>query len=124
MDSVRTPIIQCIRRGLWLLTVLCLAAFAGAAYVTYIQVRSPSSSPCDDCLIKPLQYILNFGAPLAAVTIVGLACIAHRAGGRVWPVAGTGLISAGIIAALVVYGLRVFREFLPGHNLASLVWWF
>ena len=121
---MRGNLFQWIRRGLWALVALFFAASGGAVYVTWIQLRPSTSSPCDPCLIDPLQIILNFGAPLAAGTISGLACVTYRMAGRLWPVAIAGVLSAATIVGLVIFSTRVFRNFLPAYDLARLIWWF
>ena len=121
---MRENLFQWIRRGLWVLIALFFAASGGAIYVTWIQLRPSAGSPCDDCLIEPLRIILNFGAPLATGTISGLACLTYRVAGRLWPVAFVGVLSAATIAGLVTFSVQVFRNFLPGHDLARIIWWF
>ena len=121
---MRGNLFQWIRRGLWVLVALFFAASGGAIYVTWIQIQPSASSLCGNCVIEPLRIILNFGAPLAAGTISGLACITHRMAGRLWPVAVAGVLSAATIAGLVIFSMRVFRNFLPGHDLARIIWWF
>ena len=78
---------------------------------------------CGNSVTDPLGIILSFGTPVSVAGVVGFAGLAHRGLASRWSVASTGLLALGCTASLLMFGLRFFRESLPGFHLSEIVWW-
>jgi hypothetical protein len=78
---------------------------------------------CGNSVTDPLGAILSFGTPVVFSAVAGLAVLSRRGFASRWSVACAALLPLGCAAALVVFGIRLFREALPGFHLSDIVWW-
>ena len=117
------PWIQWIRPGLWAVIALFLVASGMTACAIYAEMQPSEGVTCANGITDPLRLILNFGAPVAAISVGGLAYFTYRAGGRVAPVSSAGSLCMAVLAGFAAFGIRFFHDSLPGHPLSSIVWW-
>jgi len=117
------PSIQWIRLGLWAVIGLFLVASGAAGYAIHAEMQPSADVTCGNGITDLLRLILNFGAPLAIITISSLACLTYHSGGRVLPVASAGILCMAVIAGFAAFGIRFFHDYLPGHHLSRIVWW-
>jgi hypothetical protein len=78
---------------------------------------------CGNSVTDPLGAILGIGTPAGLVAVVAFAVLSHRGFASRWSVASAALLAFGSAAALLVFGIRFFRDALPGFYLSDIVWW-
>ena len=91
----------------------------------FVEAARPGSVGlmCGNSVTDPLGAILSFGTPVSVAGVAGLAGLAHRglAGRR--SVVSAAVLALGCTAGLMVFGIRFFRDSLPGFHLSEIVWW-
>jgi hypothetical protein len=78
---------------------------------------------CGSSVTNLLGVILSIGAPAGLAALVGFAVLWHRGFANQWSVASAALLAVGCTATLLVFGIRFFRDALPGFYLSDIVWW-
>lgn len=107
--------------------VLCWITVAGfvaasAAYGLYVP-RVSRDLWCGNVLTGPLSLLLSYFAPAAGCAVIALGVLWYRGALRVWSPVSASAVSALTVAALLAYGVWLFRTMLPGHSLSEIVWW-
>jgi len=93
------------------------------------QLFSPSAPPgsigliCGNTVTDPLGAILSSGTPISLAGVAGFVFLSHRGVGSRWSVASAAVLTVACTAALLVFGIRFFRDALPGFELSQIVWW-
>lgn len=79
---------------------------------------------CGNSVLDPLGAILNWAAPIAFASSLGLVCLARTGIGGKWFAEISGIVVISITVCLVRFGIWYHAVHLGGHfEFSNEIWW-
>ncbi len=112
----------------WLVVISFVVAsgvFGVWTYQLFTEPVPPGSLGlwCGNTVTEPLGDILSFGSPIGFTGVVPLAILWRRGLATGWSFTSASLLIFVCTIALLVFGIWLFRDVLPGLYLSDIVWW-